>query len=114
MIVSTVDLALNFAVSLQVADERFLVLINDLLASGEIPELYADDEYENIMAGLRSEVKGLGLVDSRENCWKFFIERVRRQLKVSSGFRLGAFCGLIRLFCYFVLAIPAPAQKEPL
>lgn len=23
-----------------------------------------------------------GLVDSRENCWKFFIDRVRRQLKV--------------------------------
>ena len=28
----------------QVADEKFLVLINDLLASGEIPGLFADDE----------------------------------------------------------------------
>jgi dynein heavy chain, axonemal len=67
----------------QVAGERFLVLINDLLASGEIPDLYSDDELETIMTCLRNEVKGLGLVDSRENCWKFFIERVRRQLKVS-------------------------------
>lgn len=54
-----------------------------MLASGEIPDLYGDDELETIMAGLRNEVKGLGLVESRENCWKFFIERVRRQLKVS-------------------------------
>jgi dynein heavy chain len=67
----------------QVAGERFLVLINDMLASGEIPDLYNDDELETIMTCLKNEVKGLGLVDSRENCWKFFIERVRRQLKVS-------------------------------
>jgi len=66
----------------QIADEKFLVLINDLLACGEIPDLFPDDEMENILAGLRSEVKGLGLIDSRENCAKFFVERVRRQLKV--------------------------------
>lgn len=66
----------------QVADERFLVLINDLLASGEIPELFPDDEVENIINGVRNEVKGLGLEDSRENCWSFFIDRVRRMLKV--------------------------------
>ena len=28
----------------QVADEKFLVLINNLLASGEIPDLFAEDE----------------------------------------------------------------------
>ncbi|NXC72870.1 DYH9 protein, partial [Anhinga anhinga] len=66
----------------QVADEQFLVLVNDFLASGEIPDLFPDDEVENIINSMRNEVKGQGLVDSRENCWKFFIERVRRQLKV--------------------------------
>ena len=66
----------------QVPDEQFLVLINDLLASGEIPGLFPDDEVENIISSLRNEVKGSGLQDTRENCWKFFIERVRRQLKV--------------------------------
>ena len=30
----------------QVADEKFLVLINDLLASGEVPDLFPDDEVE--------------------------------------------------------------------
>nr|P39057.1 RecName: Full=Dynein beta chain, ciliary [Heliocidaris crassispina]BAA00827.1 dynein beta-heavy chain [Heliocidaris crassispina] len=65
----------------QVSDEKFLVLINDLLASGEIPDLFADDEVENIIGGVRNEVKGMGLQDTRENCWKFFIDRLRRQLK---------------------------------
>ncbi|XP_043570859.1 dynein axonemal heavy chain 17-like [Chiloscyllium plagiosum] len=66
----------------QVAEEIFLVLINDLLASGEIPGLFQDDELENIIGAMRNEVKLLGLQDTKENCWKFFIERVRRQLKV--------------------------------
>ena len=66
----------------QVPDEKFLVLINDLLASGEIPGLFADDELENVINGVRNEVKGAGLQDTKENCWSFFIDRVRRQLKV--------------------------------
>jgi len=67
----------------QVADERFLVLINDLLASGEIPDLLPEDDYENVINGIRNEVKGAGIEDSRENCWSFFIDKVRRLLKVS-------------------------------
>ena len=66
----------------QVADEQFLVLINDLLASGEIPDLFPDDDIENIINGVRNEVKGEGMEDTRENCWRFFIDRVRRMLKV--------------------------------
>ena len=66
----------------QVADEKFLVLINDLLASGEIPGLFAEDQRSDIYDGVRSEVKSLGLEDSNTNCWTFFIDRVRRLLKV--------------------------------
>ena len=66
----------------QVADEKFLVLINNLLASGEIPDLFSDDEVENVVTMVRNEVKGAGMQDTRENCWKFFIDRVRKQLKV--------------------------------
>lgn len=97
----------------QVPNEQFLVMINDMLASGEIPDLFPDDEIENIIAGVRNEVKGIyiyigkkdklnifvekkmiktiehvihsvgaGLIDSRENCWNFFIDRVRKQLKI--------------------------------
>uniref|UniRef100_A0A8C0HXD6 Dynein axonemal heavy chain 11 n=1 Tax=Balaenoptera musculus TaxID=9771 RepID=A0A8C0HXD6_BALMU len=66
----------------QVLDESFLVLINDLLASGEIPDLFSDEDVDKIISGIRNEVHGLGMVDSRENCWKFFLARVRLQLKI--------------------------------
>ena len=41
----------------QVADEKFLVLINNLLASGEIPDLFTDDEVENIVTMVRRELQ---------------------------------------------------------
>jgi len=69
----------------QVAEEQFLVLINDLLASGEIPGLFGDDDLENIISSMRPQVKSLGMTDTREACWKFFIEKVRKQLKVALG-----------------------------
>ncbi|XP_054847065.1 dynein axonemal heavy chain 11 [Eublepharis macularius] len=66
----------------QVPDERFLVLINDLLASGEIPDLFSDEDMDAIIARIRNEIQGHGLVDTRENCWKVFLDRVRLQLKI--------------------------------
>ncbi|NXJ83957.1 DYH17 protein, partial [Trogon melanurus] len=66
----------------QVAEESFLVLINDFLASGEVPGLFQDDELEDVISAMKPQVKLLGLQDTRENCWKLFIEKVRCQLKV--------------------------------
>ncbi|XP_029380608.1 dynein heavy chain 11, axonemal [Echeneis naucrates] len=66
----------------QIPDERFLVLINDMLASGDIPDLFNDEEVDTIVTSIRMELRGLGLIDTRDNCWSFFIERIRRQLKV--------------------------------
>ncbi|CAF1368392.1 unnamed protein product, partial [Didymodactylos carnosus] len=65
----------------QVADENFLVLINDMLASGEIPGLFAEDAVEEITGAIRNEVKSQGIDDTRENIWKYFIEKVRKNLK---------------------------------
>lgn len=67
----------------QVADEKFLVLINDLLASGEINGLFTDDEAAEILTNVKNEVRAQGIEDTRENCWKFFIDKVRRNLKVN-------------------------------
>ncbi|CUT99220.1 dynein beta chain ciliary [Echinococcus multilocularis] len=66
----------------QVLDEKFLVIINYLLASGEIPDLFADDEEEEIISAIQSETRAAGILDTRENCWQFFINKVRRTLKV--------------------------------
>ncbi|MEE6466363.1 hypothetical protein FKM82_006924 [Ascaphus truei] len=66
----------------QVPDERFLVLINDLLASGDVPDLFSEEDIDGIISGIRNEVRSLGLIDSKDTCWKFFLDRVRLQLKV--------------------------------
>jgi dynein heavy chain len=66
----------------QIAEEKFLVLINDLLSSGNIPQLFPDDEIEGIINSVRNEVKAAGLIDTREVCWDYFIKQVRTNLKL--------------------------------
>ncbi|KAM6314848.1 LOW QUALITY PROTEIN: dynein axonemal heavy chain 11 [Aegotheles albertisi] len=64
----------------QVPDERFLVLINGLLASGDAPDLFSNEDM-GIVTGGRKEVT-LGLMDTRESCWRFFLSRVQLRLKI--------------------------------
>jgi len=64
----------------QITDEKFLVFINDLLSSGEIPDLFAIEDKDEIINTMRGEVKAAGLVESREVCWDFFINKVRTNL----------------------------------
>ncbi|VVC32244.1 Hypothetical protein CINCED_3A002285 [Cinara cedri] len=66
----------------QVPDERFLVLINDILASGQIPEMFAEDEVDYIIQTIGLEVKAAGLLETRENCWQYFINKVRSLIKI--------------------------------
>ena len=75
------------------------MLINDLLASGEIPDLFPEDEVENIINGMRNEVKSMGLYDSKENCWRVFIDRVRKNLKVVFHINLYS-----SFFCFYFVA----------
>lgn len=49
---------------------------------GDIPDLFSDEEVDMIVTSMRMELRGLGLIDTRDSCWSFFIERIRRQLKV--------------------------------
>ncbi|UJR10317.1 hypothetical protein I4U23_014523 [Adineta vaga] len=66
----------------QIKDEHFLVFINDYLSSGEIFGLFMDDEIEEILNSIRSEAKSQGYDESNENVWKYFIDKVRRNLKI--------------------------------
>jgi len=54
-----------------------LVYINDLLSSGEIAELYTGDEKEVIINSVRNKVKSEGKPDTRDNCWNFFLDKVK-------------------------------------
>ena len=46
----------------QIADERFLVYMNDLLSSGNIPDLFAKDEKDNIVSAVETKAKAAGYV----------------------------------------------------
>jgi dynein heavy chain len=66
----------------QIIDERFLVYINDLLSSGYIPDLMTNEEKDEMCNAVRNECKGAGIIDSPENLWDFFLDKVRKYLHV--------------------------------
>jgi dynein heavy chain len=66
----------------QIINERMLIYFNDLLSSGFIPDLYTQDDKDNVLNGIRPEVKAAGLMDSPDICWNFFLDRVRKNLHV--------------------------------
>lgn len=52
------DIGITFLMTdSQVAEEKFLVVVNDMLATGEISELFTDDEMDNVINAVRNEVK---------------------------------------------------------
>ena len=61
----------------QIVDERMLVSVSDLLASGEIPDLFPTEDRDEIVNAMRGETKSLGLIDTTENCWATFINKAR-------------------------------------
>jgi dynein heavy chain len=70
----------------QITNERFLVYINDLLSSGEIADLYLPEEKDNIVNVVRPKVKNDGIPDTPDNCWNWYINRVRQNLHMSLCF----------------------------
>lgn len=66
----------------QIVEESFLEDINNVLNSGEVPNLFPQDEMDRIIGDMRPIVKALDLPETRDNCVITFIERVRAYLHV--------------------------------
>ncbi|OEH75838.1 hypothetical protein cyc_03719 [Cyclospora cayetanensis] len=64
----------------QIANERFLVYVNDILASGEIADLYEGDDKDQLINSIRPLAKAAGVSDTREGCWSFFMDKIKRNL----------------------------------
>lgn len=45
----------------QIADEKFLVYINDMLATGNIPDLFTREEYDALLGAVRNQAKAAGV-----------------------------------------------------
>jgi len=73
----------------QITNERFMVFLNDLLSSGEIADLFPAEDVDTIVNNIRPAVKSEGILDSKDNCWKFFIDRVKTNLHMALCFSPG-------------------------
>jgi len=66
--------------------EKFLIYMNDLLASGDIAGLFSQEDQDNIIGNVRGKVKAAGLDQSNDGCWDFFMSKVKSNLHVALCF----------------------------
>jgi dynein heavy chain len=66
----------------QITNERFLISINDLLSSGNVPDLYNKDERDGIIASITSKAKSAGFSAEPESVWQYYLSRIRENLHV--------------------------------
>ncbi|KAK2862487.1 hypothetical protein Q5P01_002020 [Channa striata] len=67
-------------VDTQIKSESFLEDINNILNSGDVPNLYATDEQERILAGMKPVVLDLGQQPTKANLMAAYIRRVRSNI----------------------------------
>lgn len=65
-----------------VAEESFLELLNNMLTAGMVPALYEDADKDAMINSVRDEVTKLGLHDTKEVCWAYFVEKCRNNLHI--------------------------------
>jgi len=66
----------------QIVSENFIEDINNILNSGEVPNLFANDEWEKIIGGCRKACEEAGIPTSKDNIKAFFVNRVRENLHI--------------------------------
>ncbi|KAL2608324.1 hypothetical protein R1flu_026897 [Riccia fluitans] len=66
-----------------VVEEGFLELINNMLTSGMVPALFKEEEKDAMITQVRDAVVASGVLDTKENCWQYFINRCRSNLHIT-------------------------------
>jgi len=66
----------------QIVVESFVEDINNILNSGEVPNLFANDEWEKILREVRPHSKDAGIVETKDNIKAHFVHRVRENLHI--------------------------------
>lgn len=60
---------------LQIKEECFLEDVNNVLQSGEVPNLYGKDEIPQVLDGIRKPAKQAGVDETTDALWSFFVDR---------------------------------------
>ena len=66
----------------QVVFESFLEDINNILSSGQVPNLYKSEDFTEVQNELSPIMKKEGLDETPDKAFKFFIDRVRSNLHI--------------------------------
>ncbi|XP_055687854.1 dynein beta chain, ciliary [Lutzomyia longipalpis] len=66
----------------QIPSEEFVMIINDVLTTGECLNLLPEEDVQGVVQQVRMAAKQQGIPTDRANCWRFFIDRVRNNLKI--------------------------------
>ncbi|KAK5609612.1 Dynein heavy chain 2, axonemal [Crenichthys baileyi] len=66
----------------QIVDESFLEDINNILSSGEVPNLYKQDEFVEVCNALSEFARKDKVVETPESLFSYLIERVRNNLHI--------------------------------
>ncbi|KAK3546101.1 hypothetical protein QTP70_022875 [Hemibagrus guttatus] len=66
----------------QIVDESFLEDINNILSSGEVPNLYKPDEFEEIQSALIESARKDNVSETADSMFNYLIERVRNNLHI--------------------------------
>ena len=64
----------------QIVNERMMVFLNDMLATGNIPDIFTKEVKDEFSNAVRNDCKQAGIVDTPENLWNFFVEKSRKYL----------------------------------
>ncbi|XP_013149055.1 PREDICTED: dynein heavy chain 2, axonemal [Papilio polytes] len=66
----------------QIVEESFTEIMNNLLSSGEITNLYKPDEFEDIKQALEKAMKHANIMQTTESVYLFLVDRVRSNLRI--------------------------------
>ena len=70
----------------QIVKESFLEDINNILNTGEVPNLFVPEDLEEIITDVRPLAKEAGRLDSRDSILKYFVNLVRENLHIVLAF----------------------------
>eukprot|EP00928_Gymnodinium_smaydae_P068050 TRINITY_DN5109_c0_g7_i1.p1 TRINITY_DN5109_c0_g7~~TRINITY_DN5109_c0_g7_i1.p1 ORF type:complete len:4115 (+),score=1184.64 TRINITY_DN5109_c0_g7_i1:176-12520(+) len=70
----------------QIVKESFLEDVNNILNTGEVPNLFAPDELEQVIGAMRPVAKAAGKPDSKDAIWQYFVQIVRENLHITLAF----------------------------
>jgi len=65
-----------------VVEEGFLEFINNMLTTGMVPALYAQDEKDALLNSVRNECKAQGIAETPDNLWTYYISKCRNNLHI--------------------------------